>query len=83
MARDPSTRQRHRLSRDRIVVAATALADAGGFESLSMRNLAEDLDAAPMALYRHVANKEDLLDDMVDVVFAEMYAPAIAGNWKK
>ena len=83
MARGPSTRQRHRLSRDRIVDAAVALADAGGFESLSMRNLAEDLDAAPMALYRHVANKEDLLDDMVDVVFAEMYAPAIAGNWKK
>jgi len=71
------------LSRKRIVVAATALADAGGFESLSMRNLAEDLDAAPMALYRHVANKEDLLDDMVDVVFAEMYPPAIGGDWKQ
>jgi len=71
------------LSRERIVATAVALADAGGFASLSMRNIAVDLDVGTMALYRHVANKEDLLDDMVDVVFAEMYAPAIAGNWKK
>jgi len=61
---------------------AVALAGAGGFDSLSMRNLAEDLGAAPMALYRHVANKEDLLDGMIDVVFSEMYPPAIKGDWK-
>ncbi len=71
-----------RLTRERIVEASVALADAGGFESLSMRNLAGELDAAPMALYRHVANKEDLLDGMVDVVFGEMYPPAIKGDWK-
>jgi AcrR family transcriptional regulator len=47
-----------------------------------MRNLAAELGAAPMALYRHVTNKEDLLDGMVDVVFAEMYPPAIGGDWK-
>jgi AcrR family transcriptional regulator len=70
------------LNRGRIVEAAVTLADAGGFESLTMRNLADELDAAPMALYRHVANKEDLLDDMVDVVFGEMYPPAIGGDWK-
>lgn len=71
------------LSRERIVATAVALADAGGFQSLSMRNIAEDLGAGTMALYRHVANKEDLLDDMVDVVFAEMYPPAIGGKWKR
>ena len=71
------------LSRERIVATAVALADAGGFQSLSMRNIAEDLGAGTMALYRHVANKEDLLDDMVDVVFAEMYPPAIGRNWKR
>lgn len=71
------------LSRERIVEAAVVLADAGGFQSLSMRNIAEDLGAGTMALYRHVANKEDLLDDMVDGVFAEMYAPAIGGDWKR
>jgi AcrR family transcriptional regulator len=70
------------LSRDRIVEAAVALADAGGFASLSMRNLADELDAGTMALYRHVANKEDLLDGMVDVVFGEMYPPAIGGGWR-
>lgn len=70
------------LARDRIVEAAVALADAGGFESFSMRNLAAELGAAPMALYRHVANKEDLLDGMVDVVFGVMYPPAVGGDWK-
>lgn len=70
------------LSRDRVVTAAVALADGGGFDSLSMRNLADELDAAPMSLYRHVTNKEDLLDGMVDIVFAEMYPPAIEGDWK-
>jgi AcrR family transcriptional regulator len=70
------------LSRERIVTTAVRLADAGGFQSLSMRNIAEELGAGTMALYRHVANKEDLLDDMVDVVFAEMYPPAIGGRWK-
>jgi AcrR family transcriptional regulator len=70
------------LTRQRIVATAVKLADGGGFSSLSMRNLAEELDAGTMALYRHVANKEDLLDGMVDVVFGEMYPPVIAGRWK-
>ena len=70
------------LSRDRILNAAVAVADKGGFDSLSMRNLAEELGTAPMSLYRHVANKEDLLDAMVDVVFAEMYPPAVGSDWK-
>ena len=65
------------------MAAAVALADAGGFDSLSMRNLADKLGAGTMALYRHVANKEDLLDHMVDVVFAEMYPPAIGGDWTR
>ncbi len=70
------------LTRERIVEAAVALAESEGFDSLSMRNLAADLGAAPMALYRHVTNKDDLVDGMVDAVFAEMYPPAIGGNWQ-
>ena len=50
------------MTRARIVERGVALADAGGFSSVSMRNLAEELGAGTMALYRHVANKEDLLD---------------------
>lgn len=69
------------LTRERIVEAAVALADAGGLPSLSMRNLADELGAGTMALYRHVANKEDLLDGMVDIVFGEMHRPAIGGAW--
>jgi hypothetical protein len=70
------------LTRDRIVEVGVALAESDGFDSLSMRRLAAELGAAPMALYRHVTNKEDLLDGMVDMVFAEMYPPAIGGDWK-
>ena len=63
---------RVRLSRDRVISAAVVLADQGGIESLSMRNLAQELGVVPMALYKHVANKEELLDGMVDVVFGEV-----------
>jgi hypothetical protein len=70
------------LSKERIVQAAVALAGAGGFGSFSMRSLAQELDAAPMSLYRHFANKEDLLDGMIDVVFSEVYSPVIGGAWK-
>jgi AcrR family transcriptional regulator len=70
------------LNRDRILRNAVAVADRGGFDSLSMRNLAQALDTAPMSLYRHVANKEDLLDGMVDIVFGEMYPPTVGGEWK-
>ena len=70
-----------RLSRDRIVSAGIALADAEGIEGLSMRRLAEELDAAPMALYRHVANKDDLIDGMIEVVFGELDFPTGSG-WR-
>lgn len=60
---------------------AVQLADREGIEGLSIRKLAERLDAAPMALYRHVANKEDLVDGMVDVVYGEVETPSGIG-WK-
>ena len=56
------------LSRERILGSAVALADQGGVESLSMRKIALELGVVPMALYKHVANKDELLDGMVDVV---------------
>jgi AcrR family transcriptional regulator len=70
------------LTRDRIVAAAVELADAGGFDALSMRTLACELGTAPMSLYRHVANKEDLLDAMIDLVFAEADVPSGQQDWK-
>jgi AcrR family transcriptional regulator len=77
------TKDRTALGRDLVIQMAVTLADAGGFDSLSMRKLAEELGTAPMSLYRHVANKEDLLDGMVDVVFSEIDPPAIGADWKK
>jgi AcrR family transcriptional regulator len=71
-----------RLSRDRVLRTAIDRADDGGLEALSMRTLAEMLEVAPMALYRHVANKDDLIDAMVDVVFAEVGVPSGGGDWK-
>jgi AcrR family transcriptional regulator len=68
------------LSRERILRAALTQADAGGLAALTIRNLAEALGAAPMALYRHVANKNDLVDGLIDLVFAEIDLPS--GDWK-
>jgi AcrR family transcriptional regulator len=70
------------LSAERILQTAVALADEGGVESISMRKIAEELDVVPMALYRHVANKDEMLDGMVDAVVAEIDAPETGIDWK-
>jgi AcrR family transcriptional regulator len=70
------------LSRERVLRAAMSLADASGIESLTMRRLGDALGVGPMALYRHVANKEDLIDAMVDVVFSEIGLPSTGGDWR-
>ena len=76
------TEPRPRLSRERVLLVAIAHADAGGLEALTMRRLAEEMGVAPMALYRHVANKDDLIDGMVDIVFGEIDLPATGGDWR-
>ena len=78
---EEAARAREPLTKDRILRAAVALADEGGVESLSMRRLAQQLGVVPMALYKHVANKDELLDGMIDVVVAEI-DPPIEGDWK-
>ncbi|GAB3569520.1 TetR/AcrR family transcriptional regulator C-terminal domain-containing protein [Arthrobacter alkaliphilus] len=70
------------LNRERVLRAAVALADDIGIESLSMRKLAQELGVAPMALYKHVANKEELLDGMVSVIVAEVDPPLPGPDWK-
>ena len=70
------------LSRDRILRAAAALADVGGLESLTMRRLGEELGVEAMSLYKHVANKDDLLDGMTDDVFAEIGLPDGGADWR-
>ena len=67
--------ERAPLSRQRILRAAVALADGTGAEAFSMRRLAQELGVVPMALYKHVANKDELLDGMVDVVVGDIAPP--------
>jgi AcrR family transcriptional regulator len=77
----PRAEPRSRLTRERVLRAAIDHADAVGLEALSMRTLAEVLGVAPMALYRHVANREDLVDGIVDIVFSEIDVPSSGQDW--
>ena len=70
------------LSGARVLQAAVALADEAGLGAFSMRRLAQELGVVPMALYKHVANKEELLDGMVDIVFAEIELPSGDLEWR-
>jgi AcrR family transcriptional regulator len=70
------------LSSTRVLEAAVALADEAGLEAFSMRGLAQELGVVPMALYKHVANKEELLDGMVDMVFGEIELPPADLDWR-
>jgi AcrR family transcriptional regulator len=75
------TEPRLPLSRDRILHAALELADEGGIESLSMRKLGQALGFEAMSLYNHVANKDDVLDGILDLVLGESEPPSPAGDW--
>jgi AcrR family transcriptional regulator len=70
------------VTKERVLASAVALADQGGLESLSMRKIAQELRVVPMALYKHVANKDDMLDGMVDIVFSEIELPSWRDGWR-
>ena len=75
-------RRRTPLTRDRVLHAAVRLADKGGLQSLSMRKLGQALGVEAMSLYKHVADKEDILDGLVDAVFGEIGLPPGDENWR-
>jgi AcrR family transcriptional regulator len=75
-------RRAQALSRDEIVRAAIAVADAEGAEAVSMRRIARELRAGTMSLYWHVASKDELLDLMLDAVEGEQRAPEPTGDWR-
>ena len=76
-------RTRAPLSRERILRTAVALADQGGVEAASMRKIAQEVGVVPMALYKHVAGKDELLGGMIDVVVGEIDPPAVDDiDWK-
>ncbi|RZB18040.1 TetR family transcriptional regulator [Streptomyces sp. F001] len=70
------------LSKERVLDTAVALADEGGVDALSMRKIAQVLGVVPMALYKHVANKNELLDGMIDLLVGEIDPPATDTDWK-
>lgn len=70
------------LSRERVLRAAVALADREGLDALSMRRLGRELGVEAMSLYNHVANKEEILRGILDLVMAEIPPPCAAGDWQ-
>ncbi len=70
------------LSRERVLAGALAVADAGGITGLTIRSLAAELGVKPMAVYHYVANKDEILDGIVDLVFGEIDLPSPAGEWR-
>jgi AcrR family transcriptional regulator len=83
MAKKPAKKNPPRppLTRERALTTAVALADAEGIGALTMRRLARELGVEAMSLYHHVANKDEILDGMVDLVFGEIELPADDADW--
>ncbi|QNN51177.1 TetR/AcrR family transcriptional regulator [Nocardioides mesophilus] len=82
---DPAGETRPRgpgLSRERVLRSAVEVADAGGIAALTIRSLADALGVRPMSVYHYVANKEEILDGLVDIVFDEIELPTVGGDWR-
>jgi AcrR family transcriptional regulator len=77
-----SPTQRAPLTRERVLRGAVAIADAGGIAALTIRALADKLGVKPMSVYYHVANKDEILDGIVDLVFSEIDLPSTTGDWR-
>ena len=74
--------RRPRLSRERVLEGAMAVADSGGIESLTIRSLAQTLGVKPMSVYYYVANKDEILDGIIDLVFSEIELPTAGADWR-
>jgi AcrR family transcriptional regulator len=82
MERARKPQERTRLSRERVLDAAVTVADAGGAGSLTIRSIAQELGVKPMSVYYHVANKDEILDGLVDFVFSQIDLPTTTGDWR-
>jgi AcrR family transcriptional regulator len=79
---EDAERRRPRLSRERVVEAALAIADADGLGALTIRSLATELGVKPMSVYYHVASKDEILAALVDIVFGEIVLPVPGRDWR-
>lgn len=82
------TATRDPVTRERIFATAVAIADSSGLAGVTMRTLARELGVEPMSLYYHVANKQALLDGVVDALMVELEerlggftVPAAGADW--
>ncbi len=75
--------QRSPLTRERVLLAAVALADRDGLDALSMRKLGQELGVEAMALYRHVRDKDDLLNGVLEIVVGQIERPKSGKDWKR
>ncbi len=82
MPEESAPDRRSPLNRERVLRAAMELADAHGIESLTMRKLGQSLGVEAMSLYNHVANKDDILDGMVDLVLTDIEVPTAGTDWR-
>lgn len=80
--RPEQSRRQTTLTRNEIVQAAIALADAGGEGAVNMRHIAKELDVSTMSLYWHVADKQQLLEFMLDALEGEIEPIAEGGDWR-
>jgi AcrR family transcriptional regulator len=79
----PAPAPRQTLSPQRIATVAVAVADAEGLDAVTMRRLATELGVAPMAAYRHLSGKDDLLELMLDHVYRELELPGESAGWRE
>src|SRR5215204_4017366 len=77
-----TSEEREPLSRERVLASAIAVADAAGVRALTIRSLAADLGVTPMSVYHYFANKSEILDGIVDVVFSDIDLPPGDGDWR-
>src|SRR5207342_3691195 len=75
-------RRRTPLTRERVLNTAVRRADESGIESLSMRKLGQELGVEAMAVYYHFANKDEVLDGIIDLVFGEIDLPIAGADWR-
>jgi AcrR family transcriptional regulator len=78
----PAAERRAPLTRERVLQVAIEFADRGGIDALSMRKLGQELGVVAMALYRHVRNKDDLLDGLVEAIVGQIGRPQPRDGWK-
>lgn len=82
MEQETASKQRQKLSRERIVETALRIMDTEGLDAVTMRRVGRELGVEAMSLYNHVANKDDILDGMVDLILTDIEVPGTGTDWK-